>query len=129
MARPSWTYAAVVSEVLRADLVRLDIDLGWRLHHHALVTLAGISVRDPEMDGAAEARQFLTRLLPAGTTVTFHSVGIDPVSGRTRGVIFTDGTKHVAHLMVEEGFALPWDESSWRRVPEWPRRRARMVKR
>jgi len=123
VARPSWTYQASVVSVPASGIVELDIDLGWRIHRRDLVVLAGISVRDPEMDGADEARRFLARLLPVGASVTLRSVGIDPVSGRTRGVIFTDGTKHVAHQMVEEGYALPWGESSWRRVPEWPRRR------
>lgn len=129
MSRPSWTYTAEVVAVNRADLVTLSIDLGWRIHRRDLVTLAGISVRDPEMDGADEARRYLATLLPVGTAVTLHSVGIDPVSGKTRGIVFTDGTKHVAHQLVEEGYALPWDERSWRRVPEWPRRKMRILKR
>lgn len=129
MARPSWTFQARVLDIPASGVVLLEIDLGWRTFRRELVTLAGVSVRDPEMDGADEARRYLASLLPVGATVTLHSVGIDPVSGKTRGVIFADGSKHVAHLLVEEGYALPWDGSSWRRVPEWPRRRMRMVKR
>lgn len=129
LARPSWTYQARVLDVPASGVVHLEIDMGWRTFRRELVTLAGISVRDPEMDGADEARQFLASLLPVGASVTLHSIGIDPVSGRTHGVVFTDGSKHVAHRLVEEGFALPWDGRSWRRVPSWPRRRMRMVKR
>lgn len=64
-------YTAHVTRIIDGDTVELDIDLGFKIHQHTTVRLAGIDA--PEMSTAAgrTARNWLT--LQAGNDVLVHT--------------------------------------------------------
>lgn len=123
-----YVYRAIVRDVHDGDTVSVDADLGfdvWR--HTAHIRLAGISARELSMPGGPEARDYLAGALPLDTAVTVRSskAGHDPadVMSFDRYVIvvtLADG-RDLAALLVDEGWAVPWDGKS-RPVPypPWP---------
>lgn len=98
-----WTVPAVVNRVVDGDTVNLTLDLGW---HITLVSNARLThINAPEMGqpGGAEAKAFMTDLLPPGSVIRFESHSLDKY-GRPLGAI-TYKEQDVASLMVAAGHA------------------------
>lgn len=119
----SFEYSALVNRVVDGDTVMLDVDLGFGIWlRNQSFRLLGINAREKSEAGGTEARTNLIVTLPVGMRVTLDSVKNDKYGGRyDANLILPDGT-WLSELLVRTGWAIGWNGSGTRPVPEWPRR-------
>lgn len=115
-----WRYAlCTVLNVHDADTLFAEIDLGQDLDvRRRSVRLAGIAARELKTPGGPEARDYLAQLLPPGTAVSITSTGWDKFV-RIDGVVYL-GEQNVNQLLVDTGWAVPWDGNGTQPKPVWP---------
>ena len=124
-------YVRAVSniEVLDGDTFRCDLDLGFHVRVRMSCRLAGINAAEHNQPGGPEARAALVELLGRGT-VSVQSIGVDKYAGRFDAEVFVTGRpdrKHVAtawhvnRVLVDEGYAVPWDATGECPHVPWPR--------
>ena len=117
-----WHYPrCTVVNVHDADTAAVDVDLGMEMWvRHRAVRLAGIAARELSEPGGKEARDALATILPVGTLVEVMSTGWDKYAGRLDGVIYLGG-QDINQLLVDQGWAVPWDGRGTQPKPVWPR--------
>lgn len=107
-----YNYQATVDRVIDGDTVEVTVDLGFRVALRQTVRLYGINA--PELHGPTAAagqaaRDFLRKLLPAGTQIlitSFKANGAGDKYGRWLGKLeFADGMS-VNEEMVRTGNAV-----------------------
>jgi len=121
MTSSLYVYRATVLKVFDADTATISADLGFNASLRVSVRLAGINARELAEPGGREARDHLASLCPVGSTVTFHSLGVDKYGGRSLGRLLLDDGTDVAERMIANGYAARWDGKGTRPVPRWPR--------
>lgn len=96
----TWTVPATVIRIVDGDTVKLDLDLGWRIHLTANARLLDHSAPEMDTDAGRTARDALAAIVPAGTACTFTSHGLDKY-GRPLGVLMRQGVS-VADLLLRQ---------------------------
>jgi micrococcal nuclease len=121
VASPAYRYAATVVNVHDGDTVRADVDLGFGIWKRAasfrLLGLNAIELGDP---GGREARDNLTALV-LGRTLTLTSVKPDKYGDRYDSLLALPDGADVAALLINAGWAAPWNGTGPRPLPLWPR--------
>lgn len=121
VAFPRMFPGSKVVEVLDADSVRVDLDLGFGIHWEVLCRLHGVAGREKSDPGGPEARTHLMEMLPVASLVDVLSVKWDKYSGRVQAVLFVTATHIDAGAqMIADGFAAPWDGKGVQPKPPWP---------
>jgi endonuclease YncB( thermonuclease family) len=125
----SWTYPkCFVEGVYDCDTITVNMDLGqdmWVMRRS--VRLVGVAARELREPGGIEARDALRGLLPIGSRVMVQSTGWDKYAGRIDGVVTHLGpldngpAVNVNQLLVQLGWAVPWDGKGPQPKPAWPR--------
>lgn len=108
--------------VLDGDTFGCDVDLGFYVLVRLSCRLAGLNTPDRGEHGYMEARNRLAFLLTTGT-VTVRSVRADKYSGRFDAIVQVTGggrTIIVNDVMINEGYAVPWDGTGPRPSVPWP---------
>ncbi len=125
--RTSWTYPrCFVVGVYDGDTVTVNMDLGqdmWVMRRS--VRLVGMAARELREPGGPEAQAYLSALLPVGIAVVVESTGWDKYAGRIDGrVSVVMSTRDVGALMIDAGYAVPWNGKGPQPKPEWPKAEA-----
>jgi endonuclease YncB( thermonuclease family) len=121
VAFPRMYPGSVVVEVVDADSVRVQLDLGFDLSWRVLCRLHGIAAREKNEPGGLEAREHLAGIIPPGTLVDVLSVKYDKYSGRVLTVLFHGVSRvDVGAQMVRDGYAAPWNGVGVQPKPPWP---------
>jgi micrococcal nuclease len=67
--RPEWVVAATVVRVIDADTVKLDLDLGFRVHLLANCRIADINAPELRTPAGERAKAYAETLLEPGDTL------------------------------------------------------------
>lgn len=118
-------FPAVIFKVEDGDTVYAWCDQGfdnWRL---TKIRIRGIAARELSTPGGKEARDFLAsilppRSLPVDATCVVYSYKWDKFAPRVDGDILLFSGRLVSELMIEGGYAAPWDGKGAQPTPEWP---------
>lgn len=124
-------FPSVMSKVRDGDTAYVWCDQGfdnWRYTKLRLMKSAkiGIACRELSKPGGVEARDFLASLLPArtypddGPTFIVYAYAWDKFAPRIDGDILLYNGRQAAELMIESGYALPWDGKGKQPIPTWP---------
>lgn len=114
---------AQVVRVVDGDTVILDVDLGFGVTKRAQsFRLRGCNARERSTVGGREATENLRSLLPVGSCVTLTSIRPDKFGDRYDARITLPDGRDLAQLLIESGWAAPWDGTGERPLPAWPRR-------
>lgn len=106
-----YVYSALVVQVLDGDTVRVELDLGLRIHSTQAVRVAGVDCPEVSTEAGRAARAYVRDLLPVGSPVTVRTQKPDKY-GRVLGSITydQDGVLHdLAEQLIAEGYAQPYD--------------------
>jgi len=118
-------FPAVISSVYDGDTVDVQCDLGFDTWRITKLRIRGIACRELSMPGGKEAREFLSGLLPPRSyptepTCIVYSYKWDKYAPRVDGDILLYNGRMVSELMIESGYATPWDGKGKQPVPSWP---------
>jgi micrococcal nuclease len=102
-----YTYSAKVVRVVDGDTVDLNIDLGFHITVTKRIRLSLINAPETSTDLGKRSKEFLSKTLPEGTTVTIKTqLDKDDKYGRLLGEIFTpDQISSINKLMIDSGYA------------------------
>ena len=106
----SWQGKAVIHDIIDGDTFRAAIDLGFRISLTAPIRIRGIQAPELPTDAGVDAKNYLARLLPAGTIVTLTSRRLD-LHGRAEAEVELPDGRDLATLLIESGRALPANTS------------------
>lgn len=110
----TYTYYAEVVEVVDADTIKLNLDLGFNIiFRKQNIRIKGINSEEVfgvnASDAGKEARSFLKTYLPVGTRIVVHTEKFRKSFERYLGDIYLlDGT-NIADVLVEAGHAVRVD--------------------
>ena len=121
----------MISSIHDGDTAYVWCDQGfdnWRFTKLRLMASPkfGIACRELSMPGGKEARDFLAGLLPPrsrqedGATCIVYSYDWDKYAPRIDGDILLYNGRLASELMIESGYALPWDGKGKQPIPTWP---------
>lgn len=118
-------FPSVISKVHDGDTVEVQCDLGFDTWRITRVRIRGIATRELSMDGGREARDFLASLLPGRSypteaTCIVYSYKWDKYAPRIDGDILLYNGRLISELMIESGYASPWNGKGTQPIPEWP---------
>lgn len=100
-------YQAEVVRVIDGDTLRLNIDLGFKVHLEISARLARINTPERGQDGAQAATERLRSLCPAGSQVTVRTAKGDRY-GRWIAEVMAGGA-NVSDMMLAEGLAVTYE--------------------
>jgi endonuclease YncB( thermonuclease family) len=108
---------AVVLEIIDADTVLLDVDLGYFVHEHVPHRLFGINAPEKRTAAGKAAIAFLNDVMPKGTKVIVRStkakqdgMASDKYGGRFLAHLYiAQSGLYVNEHLVDSGFAFAWD--------------------
>lgn len=122
-ARDTYTRAVTVVDVIDGDTFRCEVDLGFYVRVRMSCRLAGLNAPEHNQPGGIAVRSWLEAILfPAGKpapSVVVQSVRADKFAGRFDAIVMVDGV-NVNDLMIQLGFAVPWDGTGPRPLVPWP---------
>ena len=98
-------YAATVIRVIDGDTIEADLDLGFRIHLHTYIRLAGLNAPELRMPNGAASRDHLVSLLIAPILVKTRLGHEFEKYGRVLGDIVASGVD-VNAAMIAAGFAV-----------------------
>ena len=118
-------FPSVVHKVEDGDTAYFWCDQGFDNWRYTKVRIRGTAARKLSMPGGVEARDFLASILPARSfplepTCIVYSYKWDKYSPRVDGDILLFNGRMVSELMIESGYASPWDGKGTQPIPEWP---------
>jgi len=118
-------FPATIYKVEDGDTVYVWCDQGFDNWRYTKVRIRGIATRELSMVGGKEAREFLTSLLPPRSfplepTCILYSYKWDKYGPRVDGDILLYNGRTVSELMIESGYAAPWDGKGKQPLPVWP---------
>lgn len=122
MSKNPYTYNASVVRVIDGDTVIMDVDLGFDLWiRNQSFRLLGINAREHDVPGGIEAAANLATILPAGRIVAITSVKPDKYGSRYDAQIDLMAGQDLSTLLIQTGWAAPWNGQGVKPVPLWPR--------
>lgn len=113
-----YVYRAVVVSVHDGDTLTLDVDLGFYVRVRQACRVLGVNAAELGTDSGRAARDFLRKLLPAGTALQVTSVHADKYGGRFDGLVLLPNGRDLADVLVEAGHAARWDGTGSKPVPQ-----------
>lgn len=120
MLRNDYRYKAKVVNIHDGDTMTLDVDLGFYITVRMLCRLHGLNARELSEVGGPEARLTLEALCPYGSDVEVQSITVDKYAGRFDAIVLNTLGLDVNEIMIEDGYAIPWDGKGKKPVPPWP---------
>jgi endonuclease YncB( thermonuclease family) len=135
MPSPLYAFPGVIDRVKDGDTFVATIEVANVFHERHLMQrvwrLNGCNAResgDPTGGGKAAAAN-LASILVVGLPVTIHSILVDPYTDRQteaaryEASVTLPGGIDLANLLIEQGWAAPWDgKTQPRPIPTWPRK-------
>lgn len=118
-------FPTVISEVEDGDTVYVWCDQGFDNWRYTKVRIKGTATRELRKPGGKEARDFLASLLPSPSfplkpTCFLYAYKWDKFAPRVDGDILLYNGRMISELMIESGYAAPWDGKGTQPVPTWP---------
>lgn len=126
-------YPMVVVSVTDGDTFKAFLDRGGDDWWYTAVRLHGCAAREKSDPGGPQARDFLAGLLAGVAPPTIpdmflsrwqaeiHATSWDKYAGRIQGVVYLPGmATDVSTLLIQAGFAAPWDGRGAQPKPTWP---------
>lgn len=119
-------FPAVISRVEDGDTIYTWCDQGFDVWHYTKIRVMGTAARKLSLPGGKEARDFLIGLLPPrtyptdGATCIVYSYKWDKFAPRVDGDILLYNGRLASELMIESGYAIPWNGQGAQPTPEWP---------
>lgn len=118
-------FPSVIFKVEDGDTVYVWCDQGFDNWRMTKVRIRGIAARELSMPGGKEARDFLASLLPprslpTDATCVVYAYKWDKYAPRVDGDILLFNGRLASELMIESGYAAPWDGKGTQPTPEWP---------
>jgi endonuclease YncB( thermonuclease family) len=118
-------FPAVILDITDGDSLWVLADQGFDSWRRTKVRLRGIACRKVNRPGGPEARDFLRGLLPPrsyppdGTCILYSYKWYKYAPGIMGDILLYNG-RHATELMLEAGFAVPWDGNGHQPEPPWP---------
>jgi len=103
-----YEYRATVIRVVDGDTVHLDVDLGIDNHTRLTTRLYGINAPETSTPEGKAVRDYLTGLLPAGTTVTLWTFKDRKEKYGRYLALLKLGEVNINDHLVETGRAVPY---------------------
>jgi Micrococcal nuclease (thermonuclease) homologs len=100
---------AIVTKIIDGDTVDVSIDLGFDITVNKRVRFYGINAyetRGEEKPLGLLAKQHLIDIMPVGSVITLHSLGVDKY-GRCLGDLYYNGL-HINQDMIDKGHAVEY---------------------
>lgn len=124
-------FPAVISKVHDGDTVYVWCDMGYDTWRYTKLRIMksvkiGIACRELSAPGGKEARDYAAALLPPrtypddGPTCIVYSYAWDKYAPRIDGDILLFNGRSISELMIESGYAVPWDGKGTQPLPTWP---------
>lgn len=118
-------FPSVISKVEDGDTVHVWCDQGFDNWRFTKVRIRGIATRELSKPGGREARDYLVSLLPPRSfpiepTCILYSYKWDKYAPRVDGDILLFNGRLASELMIESGYAVPWDGKGTQPLPPWP---------
>lgn len=121
----------MISKIHDGDTVYVWCDMGYDTWRYTKLRLMlspkiGIATRELSKPGGKEAKDFMIGLLPPrtypddGPTCIVYSYAWDKYAPRIDGDILLFNGRNISELMVESGYAVPWDGKGRQPIPTWP---------
>lgn len=121
-------YNAWVNSVTDGDTIRVEVDWGFRRYDYTVpIRLLGGAAREKREPGGAEAKEYLTALLPVGTPVVLETADDDKFAPRWLASVtyLRDGEpRDLVTDLIADGWLAPWDGRGAQPKPAWPRQAA-----
>lgn len=112
-AKPKELYVrnAVIVDIVDADTVRVDIDLGFDCNHKLTVRLEGIDAPEMRTAKGKEAKAYLESIMPEGSQVTIQTFKDNREKyGRYLAKLFVPGVAaSVNDTLIAQGHAKAYD--------------------
>lgn len=105
---PSFTYRAVVENVVDADTIDVNLDLGMRVHFRTRLRVAHIDAPERYTTEGRAAADFVRALLPVDTEVTVTTYKPDKYGRALADIQLPDDTD-LATLLLEHGHAVEYE--------------------
>ncbi len=100
-----WQAPAFVIEVHDGDTIKIDLDLGWSIHHKTKVRVEGINCPELGTPAGKEAQAFVAQLLPVGTRVIVTCTRYDKY-GRSQARVMLPTGGNLGDRIVAAGHAV-----------------------
>ena len=118
----TWEFPhAKVISVHDGDNAAVEVDMGFDEYKRVSVRLLGLNAIELSKPGGVEARDNLASILPPGMLIGLRSVQWDKFGGRVDGYITLPGGADLGALLIQTGWAVPWDGRGKAPIPAWPR--------
>jgi endonuclease YncB( thermonuclease family) len=117
-------FNAWILDWVDGDTLIAKVDRGMRDYSTWNVRCLGYAALELSEPGGVEAREELRRRWPVGSPVVLATVKPDKYGGRNlaRVTVRHGGAPtDLAALLVQEGWALPWNGKGQQPKPAWPR--------
>lgn len=115
-------------EVRDGDTLTMDIDQALSTWHHGLgIRLCwsgspgGLNAWEKNTEGGKAATRNLASLLTLGQRYDITSLRWDKYAERIDALVTLPDGRDLGRVLVETGWAAPWDGKGERPVPAWPR--------
>ena len=121
-----YSYTATVERVIDGDTFRVKVYVWPGLEASTAVRIGGIDTPELELPKCeqeralgVQAKELLSRILPAGSRVTIKEISPDKYFGRVGARVQTKDGKDVATQMLSQGLARPYFGKGEK--PDWCR--------
>lgn len=118
-------FPAVILDVTDGDSIWVLADQGFDSWRRTKVRINGTAARKLTRPGGEEARDFLKGILPPrsyppdGTCILYSHKWYKYSPGVMGDILLYNG-RCVSELMIEAGYAVPWDGAGSQPEPPWP---------
>jgi micrococcal nuclease len=102
-----YEYQATVLRIIDGDTIKVDIDLGLKVHTVDSVRLAGLNAPGLSTDKGKAARDYLVEILPVSAVVALNTVKPEKYGRWLAHVLY--GDIDINQAMIDSGHAVVWD--------------------
>ena len=99
----SYNYQATIVKIVDGDTVKLDIDLGFKIHIAVTARLHGINAPEGK---TTEASDYLKAQIPEGSSVRVETYKTADKYGRWLVDIYYNGDKLINKELIEKNLAV-----------------------
>lgn len=121
-----WGGWATVNRIVDGDTLEADLDLGLGIWYRKLgirlvATGSGLNAAEKNTEAGKAARDNLSKIITVGQSYPLTSTTWDKYAQRVDGLVTLPDGSDLGTVLIQSGWAAPWDGKGERPVPVWPR--------